>query len=142
MDSSTQLKTTTVTGQRIDPKRMRFETASGSAFVVGEDGSPGEYMLGSLAACYNLVGHVVATEMGIEIADLRVSVAGDVDPRTYNGEANESRAGYREIRVTIDVDTDADADTLDEWIRAVEDRCPVCDNVAAETPTKASVEPV
>ncbi|WP_435158952.1 OsmC family protein [Haladaptatus sp. DFWS20] len=135
MNSNNQVKTTTVHGHRVDDKRMAFETSAGNEFIVGEDASPGEYMLGSVAACYNLIGHMVAEEMGLNIQDLHVSVAGDIDPRKYKGDPTDSRAGYQELRVAIDIDANADSATLDAWLTAVQDRCPVCDNVVTATAT-------
>ncbi|ELZ91247.1 OsmC family protein [Haloferax mucosum ATCC BAA-1512] len=128
-------KTTFVEGSRVDDSQMRFETSGGNEFDIGGDGTPGEYMLGSLAACYNTVGHMVADEMGFELADLVVSVAGDVDPRVYKGEHDGGRAGYREIRVVLDIDADIDDQTVANWVEMVEKRCPVCDNVFESTPS-------
>ena len=59
---------------------------------------------------------------------------GDLDPAKFTGKSMDGRAGYSEIRVTLKPDTDADKETLDKWIKAVESRCPVSDNISNPTP--------
>ena len=49
------------------------------------------------------------------------------------------RAGYKQIRVNLKPDTDADAETLDKWLKVVEQRCPVSYNLANTTPVLISV---
>ncbi|KAB1194453.1 OsmC family peroxiredoxin [Haloferax sp. MBLA0076] len=129
------LETTSVEGSRIDAEAMRFETSTGNRFTIGDDGSPSEYLLGSLAACYNHVGHVVADEMGLELTDLVVTVEADTDPRGDDGAAS----GFREIRVSLDADTDADDETVAEWFQTTEARCPVCDTIFEATPSITAV---
>ncbi|AFK19096.1 OsmC family peroxiredoxin [Haloferax mediterranei ATCC 33500] len=135
----THTKTTSVEGSRVDASKMQFETSGGNQFDIGGDGTPGEYMLGSIAGCYNVVGHLVAEEMGFELADLTISVAGDVDPRVYKGDNTDARAGYQEIRVVLDIDADVNDQTVAEWVERVEERCPVCDNIFESTPSITAV---
>lgn len=96
--------------------------------------NPVEYLAGSLAGCLNVVCHLVADEYGIEIEDLEFEIEGELDPAKLLEDAEGVRAGYQELRVEITATTDADEATLEEWLTTVEDRCPVTDNVANETP--------
>jgi len=137
-ESSATETTIAITGRSEGPKRTTVETADGE-FVIG-DASPLEHLLGSLAACINVVGHLVATERGIVIRDLDVRVEGDIDPATYKGGETESRAGFGSIRVHTTVDADADADTLADWMATVEARCPVADNLDTGTDVHVEVE--
>jgi uncharacterized OsmC-like protein len=107
----------------------------------GDDAGPNpvEYLLGALAGCLNVVGHLVADEMGVALDDLSVHIEGDLDPAAFQGADTDARAGYQEVRVELDLETDADADTLDEWLAAVEARCPVSDNLGAPTPLSLSL---
>ncbi|WP_096389335.1 OsmC family protein [Halopenitus persicus] len=100
-----------------------------------EGPTPVEYLLGSWAGCLNVVAHLVADERDIEIESLDLSIEGDLDPRAFQGISEDERAGYQEIRVRIDAETDADEETLQEWLAAVERRCPVGDNIQNATPT-------
>jgi uncharacterized OsmC-like protein len=137
-ESATDLKTITVTGNKLSPKRMRIETAD-SEFVIGKDGSPLEYLLGSLAACINVIGYLVADDMDVAIDDLEITVEGDIDDGKYKGVKTEPRAGFQDLRVTVEVESGADQATLEEWLANVAERCPVNENLQHETPATVSV---
>jgi len=118
---------------------MAVETG-GTEFVVGDDASPLDHLLAAFAGCINATGHKVADEMGIDIRDLEVSVGGEYDPAVFMGEECDERAGFQEFEIEVDVDADADRETLASWLDAVEERCPVSDNLQAETPATLSLE--
>lgn len=101
---------------------------------TNEGANPVQYLLAALAGCLNVMGHIVANEMGFELRCLDIHLDGDLDPAKLFGKSNENRAGYSEIRVTLKPDTDADENTLIEWLAIVEDRCPVSDNLKNPTP--------
>lgn len=98
--------------------------------------NPVEYVLAALSGCLNVVGHLIAKEMGFTLRGLEIDLEGDLDPAKFTGQATQGRAGYTAVRVTIKPDTDADGVTLDNWIKAVESRCPVSDNISNATPLK------
>ncbi|MCC3145257.1 OsmC family protein [Halanaerobium sp. Z-7514] len=132
-----------------NPTKVVVETPGGFKITVDEpenlggtnDGpNPVEYVLAALAGCLNVVGHMVAKEMGIEMRDLSFKLNGDLDPAKFTGQSEEGRAGYQAINVEIEADCDADEETLAKWVEAVEERCPVSDNLANETPVKITVK--
>ncbi|WP_251343600.1 OsmC family protein [Haloplanus halophilus] len=131
-------KTIEIAGHGRGPKRTRVETDA-AEFVVGEEASPLEHLLGSLAACINVIGHLVATDHGIDVRDIDVHVAGDIDTAKYRGEATAPRAGFRSIRVDVTVDADAGDEALERWLADVEERCPVADNLSNDTALESSV---
>jgi uncharacterized OsmC-like protein len=137
-ESSATGTTITVTGRSEGPKRTTIETTDGE-FVIG-DASPLEHLLGSLAACLNVIGHLVAKERGIVVRDLDVRVDGDIDPAKYKGGETDSRAGFGSIGAHVAVDADADADALRDWLAEVEDRCPVADNLGSGTDVRVEVD--
>lgn len=104
--------------------------------------NPVEYLLGSLAGCLNVVGHAVADEMDIEVRNIEVAIEGDLDPRKFMGAVEEPRAGYQTVDVSMDLETEADDAALKEWLAAVEERCPVSDNIGNATPLSFSVDTV
>lgn len=108
-------------------------------FVIGTAASPLEHLLGSLAACLNVIGHLVAAERGMALRDIDVTIEADIDPRTYRGEATESRAGFRAFRVGVTVDTDAEDAAVRAWMDEVEQRCPVADNLKNDAEFAVSV---
>jgi uncharacterized OsmC-like protein len=101
--------------------------------------NPVEYVLASLAGCLNVVGHIVAKEMGFEIKNLEIELDGELNPARFMGKSNEERAGYQAINVKMKPETDADEDTLKTWIGKVESRCPVSDNLANATPVNITL---
>ncbi|NLW11965.1 MAG: OsmC family protein [Clostridiaceae bacterium] len=102
-----------------------------------DDGAnPVEYLLAALAGCLNVVGHVVAKELGMELKGIEISLEGDLNPAKFMGQSDAERAGYQELRVAIKPDTNADQATLEKWLTAVETRCPVSDNIGNATPVK------
>jgi len=105
-----------------------------------DDGpTPVDYLLAGLAGCINVVGHVIAKEMGFELRGMDIQLEGDLNPARFMGKSKEQRAGYKEIRVKITPDSDADEATLEKWLGIVEDRCPVSDTLVNPTPVKISL---
>lgn len=124
----------------VETRGFEFVVDEPPVFGGDDDGpNPVEYLIGSWAGCLNVVCHIVADEMEIEIRDLAFDIEGELDPAKLLGTADDSRAGYREIRATVLADVDADDETVREWLEAVEERCPVADNVANPTPIEISV---
>ena len=47
--------------------------------------NPVEYVLAALSGCLNVVGHVVAKEMGFEIKSLEIELDGELNPARFMG---------------------------------------------------------
>jgi uncharacterized OsmC-like protein len=137
--SESDLSTYELTGTRVSPRRMEVDTGE-ATFVVGRDVNPVEYFLGSILGCLNSTATMVARDMDIDVEDLEVRVEGRVNYATYRGEATDDRAGLQGVEVTMSVAADADAAELREWLAAVEDRCPVTDNVENQTRVDLDLE--
>lgn len=105
---------------------------------TNEGPNPVQYVLAALCGCLNVVGHMIAREMGFTIRGLEFEAEGDIDPAKLYGKSGGKRAGYEEIRINIKVDSDADEDILAEWLEKVDERCPVSDNLANATPVVLS----
>jgi len=101
--------------------------------------NPVEYVIAALSGCLNVMGHLVAGEMGLDLKGLKIDVVGELNPAGLFGKETEDRVGYKNIKVTLRPDCDADADVLSEWARKVEARCPVSDNLANPTPLHISL---
>ncbi|MGM0548486.1 MAG: OsmC family protein [Bacillota bacterium] len=102
--------------------------------------NPVEYVLSALAGCLNVVGHLVAQEMGFNLKDLEIEISGQLDPAKFMGQSDEARAGYQKIEVKMIADTDADQATLAKWLKTVEARCPVSDNLSKQTPVEIGLK--
>ena len=107
---------------------------------TNENANPVEYILAGLAGCLNVVGHIVAKELGFTINKLKIEVAGNINPDRLFGASNNERAGFKEINLKLVPDTNAPIETLVSWLKIVQDRCPVKDNLLNTTPVKISVE--
>ncbi len=102
--------------------------------------NPVEYILAGFAGCINVVGHLVAKELGFTIDKLKIEVSGDINPERFLGASNKERAGFKSIQLSLIPETDASIETLVKWLEIVEARCPVKDNLTNKTPIKISVE--
>lgn len=128
-----------VKGYRVQGKQPTFFCVESGNFklfidkVGGEAPSPLEYLLASLAGCFNIVINIMAEEMGISIENLEIGVEGIFNPeKLYTGKGE--RAGFKEIKVKINIKPEISRDLLEKLIKNVQDRCPVSDNITERTP--------
>src|SRR5690349_17963236 len=63
----------------------------------------GDLLLGALAACAQLTCQLVATAMGMQVEDIRVSVEGDLDLSGTLGISKTVAIGFDDIRATFDI---------------------------------------
>lgn len=101
--------------------------------------NPVELVLAAFAGCLNVMGHIVAGEMGMTLRGIQIDISGNLNPNKLFGKCDSERAGYKGITVTLKPDCDADQATLEKWIHAVESRCPVSDNLQNGTPVQVKV---
>jgi uncharacterized OsmC-like protein len=102
--------------------------------------NPVEYLLAALAGCLNVVGHVVAKEMGFELRGVKIEIAGDLNPAKFLGQSDEERAGYKSLKISITPDTEADLEILGKWLALVKERCPVSDSISNLTPVSIALK--
>lgn len=116
--------------------------ARGFEIVVDEPGdlggtnhaaNPVEYLLAAYAGCLNVMAHVCAKEMGIELKGIKIDLVGNLDPNRLFGISADERAGYKKIKVVVKPDFEVDSETKEKWLAAILDRCPVGDNLKNAT---------
>lgn len=105
-----------------------------------EGANPVEYLLAALSGCLNVVCHAIAKEMGMSLTGLEIDIDGNINTDKFMGKSDKERTGFKEVRVIIKPETDADESTLSNWLKTVEERCPVSDNIANATPITFSIE--
>lgn len=105
-----------------------------------ENANPVEYILAGLAGCINVVGHLVAKELGFTITKLNIEVTGNINANKLFGHSDDERAGFKKIDLKLVPETDASIETLAKWLKIVQERCPVKDNLTNNTPVNVSVE--
>jgi uncharacterized OsmC-like protein len=96
--------------------------------------SPVQVLLMSLAGCLNVTGHEVARERGLALEGMRIRIEGVMNPCAFIGCSFEERAGFQKIQVTVDADMPgASREEIASWLEDTEKRCPVTDNIKADT---------
>ena len=123
-------------------KTRQFTLVVDEPFDLGgtdTDANPVEYILAGFAGCANVIGHIVAKELGFNIKKLKIEVSGELNPNRFLGNSNKERAGFKSISLNLIPETDASIETLSKWLQLVEERCPVKDNLQNKTPLKISV---
>ncbi len=131
-----------VHGESENPTKMnvragKFELVIDEPEQMGgtNDGpSPVQVLLMALAGCLNVTGYEVARQKGLKLNSMKVKIEGVMNPCTFIGCSFEERAGFQQIKVTITPDMDdASEEDVSAWIQETEDRCPVTDNIRADT---------
>jgi len=107
---------------------------------TNEDANPLEYILAGFAGCTNVIGHIVARELGFTIRSLKIEVSGELNPQRFLGVSYGERAGFKSINLNLIPETDASIEILTKWLQIIEERCPVKDSLQNSTPVKIAVE--
>jgi uncharacterized OsmC-like protein len=136
-----------VSAKREGPALVRVQARNFSMYVDepanlgGSDkgANPVEYLLGALAGCLNVVANLVASEMNIELRGMTIEAEGDLNPGRFSGKSMEERAGFKQIRVTLNPDLQADEAAKRKWLETIEQRCPLNDNLTNPTPVKITL---
>ena len=113
------------------------------AALGGKDQEPNpvEYILAGYAGCINVVAHIVAKEQNINLKDLEIDIVGDLDPARLFGTSFTERAGYKNIQVNLRTTTKINEGQRVKWLKEIEYRCPVNDNLRNKTPIKLLLTP-
>ena len=105
-----------------------------------DDGAnPVEYLLASYAGCLNVMGHLIANELGFKLNKLEIEINGDLNPDRLFGKSFQEPAGFKKIKVTLKPHAEARPDLLKKWIQEIENRCPINDNLVSITPIEIDV---
>lgn len=91
--------------------------------------NPVEALLGSLGACQSIVARVYARKFDIQLDGFWVEVEGDLDLDGFF-KKSDVRPGYSDIRYTFHIKTDAPKERVEEFVKFLEETCPVGDTVA------------
>jgi uncharacterized OsmC-like protein len=131
-----------VRGKSENPTRMNLTSGKFSMIIDeppslgGTDAGPSpiQVLLMSLAGCLNVTGHEVAKQKGLKLNGMEVKIEGVMNPCAFIGCSFEERAGFQQIKVTVHADMEgATQAEIDAWLVETENRCPVTDNIRADT---------
>lgn len=101
--------------------------------------NPVEYLLASYAGCLNVMGHLIARELGFVLKKFEIEIDGNLNPDRLFGKSFTERAGFKKIQVTLKPYAEADPGLLRKWINEIENRCPINDNLISITPIDIDV---
>jgi len=97
----------------------------------GADACSGDMLLQALVACTGVTMRSVATAMGVQIRDARLSASAEMDARGTLGVSRDARVGFGDIDVVAELDTDADDATLAKLGELTERYCVVAQTLAS-----------
>ncbi len=123
------------------------DTSRGSAweFVNGEPpvllghnegANPVEFLLHALAGCVTTTLVLHAMARGIGIRSLSTELEGDIDLQGLLGLDADVPAGYREIRVKMDIDADCSDESLADLLAFAQAHSPVCNTICRPVPVR------
>ena len=101
--------------------------------------TPLQYLFCSLAGCIGSIARIAAHQKKIELRGMEVTVSGELDVETLLGKAKENRAGFGGITVRVKIDADLTDEEKSEFLREVDERCPVSDNLKELTTVTTEV---
>lgn len=137
-----------VRGESQNPTRMNL-TSGKFKMVIDEPEnmggtnagpSPIQVLLMSLAGCLNVTGHEVAKQRGLKLNGMKVKIKGVMNPCAFVGCSAEERAGFQQIKVSVDADMEGASDEEKAaWLEETENRCPVTDNIRADTSLSVAI---
>lgn len=136
------IKKVTVEAKQVNG--FKIETRSGNHVSIvdqpkaggGNDAGPSplEYLFVSLAGCIATIGHIIAKQRRLPVRGIEVKVEGELDLDSLMGKTNEVRSGFGNIRVITKIDADMTQAEKEQYLREIDERCPISDNIHKMTP--------
>lgn len=125
-------------GAEDQSRREAFVFTNGEPPVLlgnNEGANPVEFLLHALAGCVTTTTVLHAAARGIEIESLSTRLVGDLDLQGLLALDAEVEAGYRQIRIEMDITaSNATEAQLDDLVRFAREHSPVCNTVCRPVP--------
>lgn len=96
--------------------------------------SPLEMLLAALAGCLATLARLIAMQRRLSLRSMQLRVEGDIDYDGLLGKAPDIRVGFESIVVKVSLDTDMTPAEQVAFLRELERRCPVSENLLNTTP--------
>ena len=94
-----------------------------------EGPNPLEVFLSSLPACICAIGRIISNQKRLDVKGIHVDLEGDIDKDFLLGKTEEGRSGFTEIRVFVDINADMTQDEKESFVKEIQKRCPIADNI-------------
>jgi uncharacterized OsmC-like protein len=101
--------------------------------------NPLEVFLSSLAGCICAIGRIISNQKRLEIQGIEAKVEGIVDKDYLLGKTKEGRAGFTAINTTVTVKSDMSKEDKEAFVKEIEDRCPIYDNMVNTSKVNTTV---
>ena len=114
-----------------------FEFTNGEPPVLlgnNEGANPVEFLLHALAGCVTTTTVLHAAARGIRIESIATELEGDIDLQGLLALDDAVPAGYRAIRMKMDIVADCSDAELDDLLRFAQQHSPVCNTVCRPVP--------
>jgi uncharacterized OsmC-like protein len=110
--------------------------------ATGGDGTAacsGDMLLEALVACAGVTLRAVATSIGVDVGDAKVTAEGDLDFRGTLGVTKEAPVGFANIRLRFDIGGTATAEQKATLLKLTERYCVVLQTLRAAPPIAAEM---
>jgi putative redox protein len=147
MDASTSVgrmeQIKIVTTVQAGPNRQIIATARGHKICMdirkewgGDDAGPNppECMAIGLGGCVMNIARIIALEKQMPLDNIKITVSGDIDPSRAFGLETETRAGFTQLSVQVELSPELSKSGRQEFCRELTERCPLCDTIGNPTP--------
>lgn len=132
-----------VEGLRSETRIRQFSvTVDEPPSLGGTDTGPNpvELVLAALATCQEITYRAYATALGIPLDGVSVRLEGTLDLRGFFAVKDGVRAGFSDVRGTVNLKSSAPASELAKLKEAVDAHCPVLDILRAPVPVELKLE--
>ncbi len=98
-----------------------------------EGPSPLAYFFFALGGCLGTIAAIIARQERIDLRGFSTTIEGDIDTAFLMGKTTEGRAGFTEVRVSVDIDADMTPEEKEAFLEKIDSRCPISDNMVNDT---------
>ena len=102
--------------------------------------TPLQYVFIALCGCLGTVAKIAAKQQHIDLRGFELTIEGDLNLEVLMGMESSDRPGFNGLKVHIKMDADLSKEEKEKFVREVERRCPVSDNLMHNTPVEFVVE--
>ena len=101
--------------------------------------TPLEYLFVSLGGCMVTVGVIIARQKHLPVNKIEAHIEGEIDTDVLMGKRNDIRPGFTNITVKMMIDGNLTYEEKEKFVKEIEARCPISDNLSNTTPVKFEV---
>ncbi len=101
--------------------------------------TPLEYLFLALGGCICSIARIVAHQKKINLRGIEVSVSGELDLGGLQGKSSDNRIGFNDITVETKIDADMTDEEKKIFLKEVDKRCPVSENLNNTTPVQVKL---